>query len=367
LNSKIYYPFIYFLMEPNIVFVYKIETHKYLTINDLSKGNQWETFELHVEETFEQFNHKENKKLEGKGYFISQDNLILMVEEINKNIQMYRHSNEENAIPVHIVSPEFSAGSIRVAIDRPKQVIGFPDFFSMGPLWKLDEKVGQTFRNEWLFENINLLEDDDVYQNKFANTLRDVEDISSNVPIYIWCGDNAEEQTALRFILYLLKDMENEVYLINSTELYKKYISSVKTVCFTGRLEPEILRALFEKGKKIPPLSITERIQFISEWQTLSQTKEVLRIWKNDKIEAVQADYYDQLLINTILELHQRQETKDFIKTNEVIGELIPKMEGSVGWFFLEYRIRHLVYSGVLELKGIPKSMRHYSVKVRGA
>jgi hypothetical protein len=32
---------------------------------------------------------------------------------------------------------------------------------------------------------------------------------------------------------------------------------------------------------------------------------------------------------------------------------------------FLEYRIRHLVYTGVLELKGIPKSMRHYSVKLR--
>ncbi|ULT59810.1 DUF3658 domain-containing protein [Neobacillus drentensis] len=33
--------------------------------------------------------------------------------------------------------------------------------------------------------------------------------------------------------------------------------------------------------------------------------------------------------------------------------------------FFLEYRIRYLIYSRFLELKGIPKSMRHYSVKPR--
>ncbi|TQR38069.1 DUF3658 domain-containing protein [Brevibacillus brevis] len=36
-----------------------------------------------------------------------------------------------------------------------------------------------------------------------------------------------------------------------------------------------------------------------------------------------------------------------------------------MGDFFLEYRIRHLIYSGVLELKGIPKSMRHYSIRIR--
>ncbi|MBT2697541.1 hypothetical protein J7E79_08970 [Bacillus sp. ISL-40] len=27
--------------------------------------------------------------------------------------------------------------------------------------------------------------------------------------------------------------------------------------------------------------------------------------------------------------------------------------------------MRHLIYSGFLELKGIPRSMRHYSVKLR--
>ncbi|MGP7817661.1 DUF3658 domain-containing protein [Niallia sp. 01092] len=29
---------------------------------------------------------------------------------------------------------------------------------------------------------------------------------------------------------------------------------------------------------------------------------------------------------------------------------------------FIEYRIRDLVYSGILKMKGIPKSMRHYRV-----
>lgn len=75
--------------------------------------------------------------------------------------------------------------------------------------------------------------------------------------------------------------------------------------------------------------------------------------------------YFDPLILKTIEKLHKEQETKDFIRTGRVIGETIHQMEESVGDSYLEYRIRHLVYNGVLELKGIPKSMRHYSVKFR--
>jgi hypothetical protein len=32
---------------------------------------------------------------------------------------------------------------------------------------------------------------------------------------------------------------------------------------------------------------------------------------------------------------------------------------------FLEYRIRELVYKGMLEIKGIPKDRRSYSVRVK--
>ena len=63
--------------------------------------------------------------------------------------------------------------------------------------------------------------------------------------------------------------------------------------------------------------------------------------------------------------LHNKQVTKDFLKTGTMIAELLPLMDELPSVFFIEYRIRFLVYSGVLALKGIPKSMRHYSVKLR--
>lgn len=377
IKSKVNYPFIYFFIEPNVVFVYKIETQNYLTVSNLIENGEWQTFELKHENEFKTFNHDENNPLEGKGYFIQQNDMNLMVEVINKYIQKYRHllsfsaSSREvgyQAGAVHIVSSESAAGSLRVGLERPKVVIGFPDSFSIGPLWKLDEKIGQLSRNEWFYEHINFEQDDYEYENNIANTLREIEDIAKQVPIYIWYSNNADEQTGLRFLLYLLRDKTNDVYLMNSTELYEKYKTPESTsqhIFHTGHIEPNDLRILFEKNSKNQPLSDQKRIQLQREWNSLSQTTEVLRQWMNNEIKGVQENYHDPLIINTIEKLHNEQEEKDFIKTGKVIGEILTEMNGLVNAFFLEYRIRHLIYSGVLDLRGIPKSMRHYSVKLR--
>ena len=363
------FPFIYFFIEPNVVFVYRVETQKYVTVSDVSEIGEWQTYELNQGEEFDTFQHERSKPLEGRGYFIKQDDMNKMVEVINKNIQIQRRSSSfSDKASVHIVSPEFAAGSLRVGIKQPKKVIGFPDSFSIGPLWKLEEKIGQTFREEWLNDNINFEQEDYEYQNKFTNTLREIEDISEQVPIYLWYGNNAGEQIGLRYILYLLRNKENEIFLMNSTELYERYITSKEqseAIFHTGQIEPKDLGYLFEKYNENKPLSNKSRLQFQSEWESLSQTKEVLRIWRKGKIIGVPEDHYDSLIITALDKLHNEQGKIDFIKTGTVIGEIVEKLDKTVELFYLEFRIRHLIYSGVLELKGIPKSMRHYSVKIR--
>jgi hypothetical protein len=356
---------IYFFMEPNIVFVYQMVTRNYLTLADFPNNIQLDTYEMNEGESFEQFYHKDHQELEGRGYFINQEDLMQMVEEINKQIQKYRKLVEQSASPVHIVTPEYSAGTLRVGLERPKLVIGFPDFFSIGPLWKLDEISGQALRAEWLYDNINFLEEWHAYQNKYTNTLREIEDIPEVAPIYIWYADNADEQTGLRFLLHLVKDKANDVYLMNTTELYKEFASAEDLSGYTGQLEPEILQALFEKSKTNPPLTNAERVAYEREWQTLAQLKDTLRIWKNGEIVPVSEDYYDAHIINMIKKLHQKREVIDFIKTSEVIEELMAEQFVEAGWFYLEYRIRFLIYNGVLEVKGIPKSVGHYRVRIR--
>ncbi|MGE7093326.1 DUF3658 domain-containing protein [Lysinibacillus sp. NPDC048646] len=88
-------------------------------------------------------------------------------------------------------------------------------------------------------------------------------------------------------------------------------------------------------------------------------------MWMNEEITSVPEHHFDPVILSTIEQLHSEQVTKDFIQTGEVIGELFTQMNGAANIFFLEYRIRYLVYSGVLALKGIPKSMRHYQIQLR--
>lgn len=365
---KVEDPFIYFLMEHNVVVVYRIETQHYITLADLIDSlHKWETFKIDHSDDFEAFDHKGRQPIEGRGILIDQDVLNKMVEEINHHIQRIRHTKEldDSLGAVHIVTSESVAGSLRVGLDGPKTVIGFPDTFSIGPLWKLDEKTGRSLRNEWLFENINFELEDYEYGNKITNTLREIEDLADRVPIYIWYGNNADEQTGLRFYLYLLREKTNEIYLMNANELYEGHNDAAEPILHTSQMDSEIFRMIFAQGKENTLLSNKKRLQLHREWERLAQTKDLLRVWSDDEIIGVPEHHYDSFILEAIEKLHDEQEAKDFIKTGSVIGEIATQVGGATNLFFLEYRIRYLVYSGVLELKGIPKSMRHYSIKLR--
>ncbi|WP_431026834.1 DUF1835 domain-containing protein [Lysinibacillus sp. LZ02] len=373
IKTRANYPFMYFSIETNVVMVYQIESEDYLTKEDLLTSGMWKVYEIENDTIFEKFNHEEHKVVEGNGLCIGQNELSIMLEEINTHIQKNRYMlRASSKLPeqqgvMHIVMSESAAGALRVGLTRPKTVIGFPDSFSIGPLWKFDEQVGQNFRNEWLYDNINYEQEDDDYQHKFANTLRQMEDIPHHTPIYIWYGDNANEQVGLRFILYLLRQKTNEIFLINSTALYEKYCKpgEERPVFQTSQMDSNILGLLFEDHKRDNPLCKEKRIQLHTEWEKLTQTKEVLRFWIDGEIHGVPEHHIDSFIIEVIEKLHSKQERKEFIQTSIVIVELMEQMKGNIDLFCFEYRIRHLIYRGLLELKGIPKSMRHYSIRLR--
>ncbi|OIK17246.1 hypothetical protein BIV60_00040 [Bacillus sp. MUM 116] len=357
------YPFIYFFNEPHIVFVYKILTDDYVTMSELSECGEWETYELNRPVEFEAFNHETCTPLVERGYSIQQDPLNIMVGKINELIQKQRKLQQSiQSGSIHLVSSESTAGALRVGLDRPRKVISFQGFFSIGPVWNLDCQKGQDHRFEWLNENINFEMDDYVLENNFNKTLLEIEDIQREVPIYLWTANNADEQTGLWFILYLLRNKENDIILINAVDHFQ---GEEQSVTHSAWLHPDQLSVLFNENKMAKPLSCDERLHYQIEWEQLAQSKEVLRVWENGRIVSVAEDYYDDIIINTIEELHSKHETKDFIRPGMIIAEIYGKLDGVISDSFLEYRIRHLIYNGTLELKGIPKSMRHYRVKLR--
>ncbi|AXI08312.1 hypothetical protein CUC15_04920 [Oceanobacillus zhaokaii] len=111
-------------------------------------------------------------------------------------------------------------------------------------------------------------------------------------------------------------------------------------------------------------LTAADRKRLEREWIALSESRGVVRICENNKINSVNKDYFDELIVDTARNIHAEQSEKGFIKAGRLIGEVYRQIN-QLGDSFIEYRVRSLIYKGVFEIKGIPKAMRYYSVKLR--
>ncbi|MCR8848026.1 DUF1835 domain-containing protein [Rossellomorea sp. SC111] len=285
------------------------------------------------------------------------------VKKMSDNFQEYKKlqskAKKETFEVTHILFGDSASGSLKMVVNEREQVLSFQDVFSTGPVWQLHEEEGIDRRFKWL-ENHILFEWDEweEYRHRFNETMIAMNEIPSHIPIMIWAGENAHEQVALRYVLYQLRTKLNPIVLVNTT--YEDRLH-------TGELSSEILRGFYDKEHE--PLGREERKTYEKEWLELSSTREVLRIWEKGSIKSVPEDHFDKYIIRAAESLHNEQECHGFMKSARLIGEVIGHTENYIGDGFIEYRVRHLVMSGVFQLYGVPKGMRFYSVKLneRGA
>lgn len=314
---------------------------------------------------------------EDNGY--SKDQFFLDIKNTYNNLLHYQRNqagDEQNPQfdTTHIVFGDSPTGSLKIALkelglNQKEKIITFSDLFSIGPIWQLHNAQGIDNRYEWLRTHINI--DDEVlldYQANFERAILNIEQIPTNHPIIIWAGENAHEQTGLRFVLRLLKEKTNNITIIHTNKAYKTHFDRPE-IDFTplnmGELSHEQLRKIYENGKNRNTLTQTERKTLERQWEQLCENKEVLRIWGNNEITSVPETYYDEYIIQTVKNSHNKRKNNDFIKSARIIGEVIGHLDQYVGDQFIEYRVRRLIVDGIFDMEGIPKAMRYYSIKIR--
>lgn len=309
----------------------------------------------------------------------SEEQLVLDMKKIYQDFLTHKKGQAniaENSHykAVHIVFGDSAAGSLKIVFKEMKlqgeeKIIAFSDNFSVGPVWRLHEKTGLSKRYEWLKKHINI--DDEIldnYQDDFNNTVSEINAVPNDASIIIWIGENAHEQTALRYVLYLLKEKRNDIFIIDITSRFENLFAAPEidfTPLHTGEISPEKLRLIYEKTGKGNSLTQEERKKFEREWEQLSTKQEVLRIWENNSINSVNEDYYDDYIIDTARKIHTERNNLEFMKSARLIGEVLGHLDQYIGDQFLEYRVRHLIVDGSFEIEGVPKAMRYYSVKLR--
>ncbi|ALC83727.1 DUF1835 domain-containing protein [Bacillus gobiensis] len=288
-----------------------------------------------------------------------------LAKQLNKTteslLNYHKQKNQkEKYSKVHVAFSHSTSGSLKAALNHPRdekvKVIPIDDQFSYGPIWQLHQETGKECRWEWLNDNINYEEgelDDQIRDNK--EKINELLQVPEGIPIFIWTGSNAHEQIGVRYALYHLREKRNDVYLMNVDEKYRR----------TGEVSAEKLKEMYEKQLRNKPLSNEEKQAYINEWLGLANTKDVLRIWKNGEIQLADVSRYDRFIINLAKKLHNERGEHSFMKSARLIGEAIGQIDQNLDDLFFEYRVRSLILQGVFDIKGIPKAMRFYSVKLR--
>lgn len=274
---------------------------------------------------------------------------------------------------IHILFGASVSGSLKfilreMGLDKKEKVISFWDMFSIGPVWQLHEESGKETRFEWM-KKIIADEYDEFpdYKQRFEKAINEINLIPEGVHITIWASDNAHELTGLRFIVYLLKEKNIDIALINTTEEYEELfqVKKVKyTPLHTGEIPPEKLQIIYEQGHG-KFFTDHDRVDLEKEWLTLSDNEETLRIWRNGRIQSVPEDYYDEFIIKKAKKLLGKQKTNEFMKSARLIGEVLGHLDQYVGDAFLEYRLKKLIEAGIFEVEGSLEAMRFYSVRLK--
>ncbi|UUZ97617.1 DUF1835 domain-containing protein [Paenibacillus sp. P25] len=278
---------------------------------------------------------------------------------------------------VHLVFGDSLAGSLKLAIDQmgykdTHKVVTFRDRFAIGPLWRLQEEAGRAERARWFRDHIN--EDREEMDYEYVAEADDrrlagqLARIPAGASIILWTGDNAHEQAGLRYAAYLLRHSRNEMFVIDAGKACAaRFNTADRTIEYmhSGEVSPEKLKAIFGENRKGGPLPHETKASLEREWLSLAEQHEVLRVWDGERIRNVDERYFDTYVLDTVEKIHRERANHEFIKAARVIGDAMGHCGQYVPDGYFEYRLRELVYSGQLEIHGVPKAMRYYSVRRR--
>ncbi|XID94544.1 DUF1835 domain-containing protein [Paenibacillaceae bacterium WGS1546] len=282
---------------------------------------------------------------------------------------------EPNALAakVHIAFGDSFAGSLKVALNRlgcsdTNEMIAFRDRFSIGPLWQLHEEAGQTCRTGWFRDRINHKDDEDDRVAQYQTIAEQMTRIPAEASIVIWSGHNAHEQAGLRYAIYLLRSRPNNVFVFNVTAACERRFNTPDQqieYSHSGEIPPDKLQAIIGESEDNGPVPSETKRLLEQEWLSLASRHEALRIWDGERIVNVDESYFDSYLLETVKNLHAVRGNRDFIKAARVIGQAIGYCEQYIGDDYFDYRLRELVCNGALEIKGVPRAISDYSVRLK--
>ncbi len=274
---------------------------------------------------------------------------------------------------VHIVCGDSLGGSMKAALinenlSASHKLIVLTENYAVGPIYHLDEEEGRSARSKWFRDNIaGCVHYGEQLEEHYTDLLAAMALIPEQAHIIVWADDNVCEQIGMRHALYLLRSRSNPVSVYDACAICEELYNTedrIQHYHHSGEIPVNKLQQALQSIDADYSLDARQRQQLSNEWQQLTQQSGALRIWDTDHVQEVSVDYHDAYLLEKLDRLQSLTARKEgFLIAPRLIAEAMAYSEQFTGDAFWEYRLRELIYQGILEIKGVPCSMRHYSIR----
>ncbi|EQB87677.1 hypothetical protein J2Z44_004036 [Clostridium punense] len=261
---------------------------------------------------------------------------------------------------IHICFSDSAGGCLKYAISTKKLSIGdkvvtFWDDISNGYIGNgvtVEERI--KWLNEIFREDDTYSFEDDELQQYYASFKKHISEINDKDTVYLWYGNSGNEFCAMLYTLELLKVKNPSIYLVNVSEvIYETPIGELFSYRAVGEVDAEKLQPFIRLKRKVEP---KEYEDFIKQWEALKRESSLLRIFKNDKVESVNEDYFDI----DILKYTQ----KKFKRAARTVGMVLGLSETPISDSYIFWRIKELVKAGMIEFRGKFGVMREMEIKI---
>jgi hypothetical protein len=282
---------------------------------------------------------------------------------------------------LHIVFGQSSATTLAAAFELDETLKGellyFEDDLSIGPLFILDTKDGQSNRRQWwqqmagiqppaqaqpLTEEAHAAEpvviEEESGDPELVKQLKARLKTEEELQVWIWAGQNARDVSGYYWLVSQFYDFSGRIHIIYLNNL--PFLNDKGAVFYPTHLH-QILPKEFLKARKLArPVSLAEFELDGDEWHRLMNENAGIRLLEGGKkLKGEPVAYYDKDLLQAC--------SKEFQKASKIVSQLTGKMKVPVPEQFLGWRLKELIKEEKLESRGELKTVKDFEVKQPGS
>lgn len=234
-----------------------------------------------------------------------------------------------------------------------QKIIAFIDELSHGPISSL---IDARERIRWIssltWGEFSLDYNDGELIASYDEFYKEIEKINNGDKIYFWYEECADEMCGIMYTLKLLKNKSIDIYLVNTFELFTKYLKYISRS--VEEIAPEEFKACINKAQT--RIDIDKQKELLNQWEVLQSENSSLRIFEEGKLASVSQDYFDK----DILKFAE----KKLIKVLRIIGSAAGYSKIGISDFYMRSRVKKLIETGKLRYEGKFGSMREMEIAI---